>query len=205
VLRILERRSARVSSTGRDQGTFVASKPEPFVTLLERGGFGFRLVDAEASGSKTARTSTPRVEIQPASARLAGRLHIDEGSQVVSRHQQRWIDETPWALQTSFYPMVLVSMGATRLIQAEEIEEGTVTYLAQSLDIRQVSWRDEIEVRMSDMNEAAFFGLPGGGPVQVLEVSRTSFDNYGSPIRFTVTVFPADRNRVAYEDRELPH
>jgi DNA-binding GntR family transcriptional regulator len=199
VLRILERGSARAGFSAAGQETFVASKPEPFVTTLSDGEAAARLLAAGASSARAARTSPPRVEILPASARLASQLHIDEGAQVVSRHQQRWIDETPWSLQTSFYPMAVVRAGATRLLQAEDISEGTSSYLDEVLAIRQVSLRDEIEVRMPDMDESVFFGLRGGGTVPVLEVSRTARTEDGVPVRFTVTVFLADRNRVAYE------
>ena len=63
--------------------------------------------------------SQPRIEIQQASALLAGELSIEENAPVVCRHQERFIDGTPWSLQTSFYPMSLVDRGALRLIQAE--------------------------------------------------------------------------------------
>ena len=36
------------------------------------------------------------------------------GSQVISRHQRRFIDGTPWSLQTSYYPMGFVVKGADR-------------------------------------------------------------------------------------------
>ena len=45
---------------------------------------------------------------------------------------------TPWSLQTSFYPMSLAERGALRLIQAPDIKEGTVKYLAEALGIKQV-------------------------------------------------------------------
>ncbi|HEX6451234.1 MAG TPA: hypothetical protein VF060_17415, partial [Trebonia sp.] len=32
-------------------------------------------------------------------------LRLKPAEQVVSRHQQRYIDEIPWSLQTSIYPM----------------------------------------------------------------------------------------------------
>ena len=199
VLRILKRDAARIGSSAAGRDAFAASNPEPFVTTLSDGGAEARLLASGTSSARAARTSPPRVEILPASARLASQLHIDQGSQVVSRHQQRWIDETPWSLQTSFYPMELVRAGAIQLLQAQEISGGTSSYLDEVLAIRQVSLRDEIEVRMPDANESAFFGLRGGGTVPVLEVRRTARTEDDFPIRITVTVFPADRNRVAYE------
>ena len=63
---------------------------------------------------------------------MADALRIEEGDQVVSRHQQRFIDGTPFSLQTTFYPMSMVQRGATRLIEATDIPEGTVAYLADA-------------------------------------------------------------------------
>jgi DNA-binding GntR family transcriptional regulator len=36
----------------------------------------------------------------------------------------------------------------------------------------------------------------------VLEVTRVALDQNGSPIRLTATSFPADRNRLKYEEDE---
>ena len=56
---------------------------------------------------------------------------------VVSRHQRRFIDEIPWSLQTSFYPMSLVQQGASRLLPAGDIPGGTVVHLKETLGIEQ--------------------------------------------------------------------
>ena len=78
--------------------------------------------------------------------------------QVVSRHESRYIDDIPWSLQTSFYPMNFVTKGATRLLMAEDIGEGTVRYLAASIGLMQVGYRDWITLRAPDGNEQAFSG-----------------------------------------------
>jgi GntR family transcriptional regulator len=67
---------------------------------------------------------------------------------------------------------------------------------------RQASWDDDIEARMPSPDEAAFFELPADGLVPVLEVTRVSLDQNGSPIRLTATSFRADRNRLKYEEDE---
>ena len=136
---------------------------------------------------------------------VAQALHIERGAQVVSRHQQRFIDETPWSMQTSYYPMTLVTeQGATRLIQATDIPEGAVEYLAKEFGIQQVGYRDSIAVRAPDENEAAFFKIPGDGRVSVFEIFRVAFDETGDRIRLTVTVYPTDRNRFVINVGETP-
>jgi GntR family transcriptional regulator len=186
------------------QGTFVADKIVPYVTTLtidpatgRAGGEGEDPVytaAVEASG-RTPTDSDPRIEIQGASAFVAHELGLDEGAEVVSRHQQRFIDGTPWSLQTSFYDMALTERGADRLIRTRNVGEGTVAYLEEKLGIRQVRYRDLIAVRAPDEAETAFFKLPADGRVQVVEISRVGFDQSDKPFRLTVTAYPADRNQ----------
>jgi len=149
-------------------------------------------------------SSQPRVEIQQATRVVARALRLEEDAQVVSRHQQRFIDDTPWALQTTFYPMSLVQRGATRLILPTDMTEGAIEYLARECDIKQVSYRDTIAVRPPDENEARFFRLPADGRISVFEIHRLGFDREGHRIRLTVTVYPADRNRFRVEVGKVP-
>ena len=101
----------------------------------------------------------PRVEIQVPSAEVTRRLRVPPDTQVVSRHESRHIDGIPWSLQTSFYPMDFVTKGATRLLMAEDIEEGAVRYLADTIGIKQVGYTDWITARVPNKNEQSFFGL----------------------------------------------
>lgn len=190
------------------QGTFVIEKIEPFVTTLtgettplESGEV--YVAEIRAKG-RMPTLSDVRVEIQRAGADIADALRIEAGAQVVSRHQQLCIDGTPWALQTTFYPMKLVESGAIRLIQATDITEGAVTYLAQDFGIKQVGYRDSIAVRAPDENETAFFRLPADGRVQVFVIFRVGFDQDGRRFRLTVTVYPADRNRFRVNVGQVP-
>ena len=143
------------------------------------------------------------MEIQEASETVA-ELGIAVDQQVVSRHQERSIDGTPWSLQTSFYPMSLVLRGATRLIQAGDITEGTVAYLEETLGIKQVGYQDTIMVRAPHGSESRFFRLPGDGRISVIEVRRTAFDEQGAPVRLTISVYPADRNQFAVNVGQVP-
>jgi GntR family transcriptional regulator len=193
------------------QGTFVVEKFKPFVTTLTadpetgRGGGEEDVYIAEVeAGGRTSTTSDPRVEMQRASASMADALRIKEGDQVVSRHYQRFIDGAPFSLQTSFYPMDLVRRGATRLIEATDIAEGTVVYLVNTLGIKQAGYRDSIMVRPPDETETSFFRLPADGRVPVFEVYRTAFDEKGTRVRLTITVYPVDRNRLVVMVGDVP-
>jgi GntR family transcriptional regulator len=200
------------------QGTFVVEKIDPLVTTLSSTGAGGDLLSSPGLGdsdsaayaseataqSRTPRNTVPRVEIQQAAPEIATELQVDEGSTVVTRHQQRFIDDRLWSLQTTFYPMRFVEQGATRLLQAANINRGAVKYIADTLGIKEAGYRDTITVRPPDLNETTAFKLPSDGRVAVVEILRTGFDSRGMPIRLTVTVFPADRNKFVINIGRVP-
>jgi GntR family transcriptional regulator len=194
------------------QGTYVVQKIEPYVTTLTgspKAPILYGEVDDSAAGPTAGRkralfSTDPQIEIQKAPASVAMLLRIAEGSQVISRHQRRSIDGTPYSLQTSFYPMGFVVRGADRLIQADDIAIGTMKYLEQTLGLKQVGYRDWITVRTADSTEATFFNLPLDGRVGVFEVFRTAFDQTGTPMRLTVTVYPTDRNQFIVNVDDVP-
>jgi GntR family transcriptional regulator len=191
------------------QGTFVVQKISPFVTTLTgdpetSSGEGDPYIDEVEATLRRPKASPPRVEIQDADNQVATELQVKPGTTVVSRHQLRYIDDTPWSMQTSFYPMSLVEKGALRLIQAGNIDEGTVEYLRESVGIQQVGYRDTITMHAPDETETLFFKLPSDGRVPVIEVRQTAFDETGVPARLTVSVYPADRNQFAVIVGDVP-
>jgi GntR family transcriptional regulator len=197
--------------TRSGQGTFVTQKIDPFVTRLSSDQTPFVGDDTTAAyasevASRLRRpdVSVPRIEIQRATGVLAGELQITSDASVVSRHQQRFIDSLPYSLQTTFYPMRLVELGAIRLIQAEDIVEGAVGYIKAAIGIEQVGWRERIVVRVPDANETAFFNLPDDGRIAVLQFARTGYDETGQPIRLTITTYPADRNQFVLTSGSVP-
>jgi GntR family transcriptional regulator len=82
---------------------------------------------------------------------------------------------------------------ASRLLIAEEIEEGTVRYLEAKMSIMQTSYRDWITARSPDDGEQKLFDIPHDS--MVFEIFRSAFDQHGGAMRVTVTVFPCDRNQ----------
>jgi GntR family transcriptional regulator len=189
------------------QGTFVTPRIDPFVTTLtgppSKGGDSSAAYLSEVNESNRQPSVTlPRVEIQVPSADVTRRLRVPPTTQVVSRHESRHIDGIPWSLQTSFYPMDFITKGATRLLMAEDIGEGAVHYLADTIGIRQVGYTDWITARVPNKNEQSFFGL--ADDATVFEIFRTGFDQTGTPLRVTVMVWPADRNQFIVNVGEVP-
>jgi GntR family transcriptional regulator len=189
------------------QGTFVVQKIAPFVTTLsgEPGtGEGVTYHFQVSRHGRTPSSTDPQVEIQKANGGVAAELRLKEGAPVISRHERRFIDGTPWSMQTSFYPQGFVLQGAARLLSADNIAEGAVRYLSETLGLRQVGYRDWVTVRAPNVTEADFFRLPQDGRVAVFENFRTAFDQTGAPMRVTVTVFPTDRNQFIVEVGDVP-
>lgn len=193
------------------QGTFVIRKIDPFVTTLSgdpdsgmAGDEGASYLSMVSDQNRKPDFSPLQVEIQEASGDMAAALEIPEGAEVISRHERRLIDGTPWSMQTSYYPMEFADRGAERLRRARNIEEGTVRYLADTLHIRQVGYRDRITVRAPNPIEAEFFKLPSDGRVPMYEITRTAYDGNGQPMRVTVAVYPADRNQFIVDVGKVP-
>lgn len=192
-------------------GTFVTQPTDPFITTLSAdpetglgGGEGGAYLSEVRAGGRRPGMSKPQVEVQSATRLVAAELRLEPGSSVVSRHQRRHIDDVPYSLQTSYYPMSLVDRGASRLRENVEIEQGTVRYLRDRLGVEQAGYRDRIAVRVPDENETAFFRLPGDGRVAVFVTYRTAFDKRQAPFRLTISVFPADRNRFLVRAGPVP-
>jgi GntR family transcriptional regulator len=192
------------------QGTFVTDLIVPFVTTLTgdpeiaAGGEGVTYSQEVKARRRQPKDSPPRVEIQDANDRIAAELQLDDDRMVISRHQRRLIDDTPWSMQASYYPMRFVRDGAERLLQATNIEQGTVEYLRDKLGIEQAGYRDHIIVRPPGEEETSFFRLPDDGRVSVIETRRTAYDEDGVPMRLTVSVYPADRNQLAVHVGKVP-
>jgi GntR family transcriptional regulator len=192
------------------QGTFVVQTITPFVTTMTvdlAAGFGGEdrtYVMEVTAQRRTPDARTPRVEIQKASETGATELQLAPDADVVSRHQQRYIDETPWSLQTSFYPRYLDEAGAERLSRAGNIDQGAVSYIEEMLTIKLAGWRDKITVRAPDETETGFFKLPDDGRVAVIETRRAGFDQAGQPFVLTVSVYPADRNQFVINVGDVP-
>jgi GntR family transcriptional regulator len=201
-------------------GTFIRKQYEPFVTTLSGewqpgsdsglgGGEGSAAFNEVEARSREGKFLLPRVEIQLARKKVAERLRVPVGTNVISRHQRRFIDEQPWSLQTSYYPMSLYERGAKKLIQADDIPEGAVRHLGEVLQLKQVGYRDRIAVRRANDSELEFFGLREDAGIPMMVLLRTAYGIDGAasepfPFRFTESVFPGDRNQFVINAGEVP-
>lgn len=193
------------------QGTFVPKKINPYVTTLsaDRTGLGtdegVRKRDEASTQKRVLKTSAVQVEIQGEQVEeIVAALKLKPDSEVISRHERRFIDGTPWSMQTSYYPVEFADRGADRLMSSRNVDEGTVQYLKDSLGIFQKSYRDWIIVRAPKPTEVDFFSLPPDGRVSMFEITRTAFDGNQQPMRVTVTVYPTDRSQFIVNSGDVP-
>jgi GntR family transcriptional regulator len=182
------------------QGTFVMHEIDPFVTVLNTeastgfgGGDGAQYLSQVRAGHREPRATVPEVKVEKPPEEVTSRLRLPPGSQVVSRYQERYIDEIPWQRQKTFYLWEFIEKGATMLLTATDIEEGAVRYLADTIGVRQIGYRDWITARLPDGDEQRFFSV--GHDATMFVIFRTAFDENKKPMRLTVTVSPADRNQ----------
>jgi GntR family transcriptional regulator len=193
------------------KGTFVSKRASPIVTTLSSdpktgrgGGEGLVYTAEVAASGRSPSAQDPRVEIIKAGPAIARLLGIAEGTEVIVRHQERYVDDLPWSLQTSYYPMSLVERGATKLLLPSDIQPGTVAYLREVCDIRQDGYQDAMEWRGPNKVETDYFDLPADGRVQIVEIRRIAFDQNEKRVRLTITVYRADRNRFVINVGKVP-
>ena len=201
---LLEKRGGR-------EGNWVTKAHVPFVTTLSTdpktglgggGEEGATYPEVVHEQGREARADVPEVKVVKCPRDIAVGLSVSTGENVVSRHQDRYIDGTIWTRQTSYYPLEWVNRGAASLLVPEDIPEGTVKYL-ETINLKQEGYRDLISARLPDDKERTLFNLTHSHTV--IEVFRTSFAEDGTPIRVTVTVFPSDRNQIAYNIGTVPN
>jgi GntR family transcriptional regulator len=185
------------------QGTFATQRAELFTVRLGDPGWDSPFLP-ELLGAQKFEASRPTVEVSYSIPEIRRELLLSEGSQIISRHHQRYIGSIPWSLQTSFYLMQLVHAGATRLLAAEELERGAVQYIEETLGITQVGWSERLHVRPPEEGEARFLNLPDDGRIPVIVSTRTAYDQHGVPFCVTVTVYPTDRNQFVFAGGEVP-
>jgi DNA-binding GntR family transcriptional regulator len=200
-----------VSEQGK--GTFVVPRPDIVHVTLRATELGLAPGaasadwynrDAAIPADRDVSVSPVKVEVQEGTKVIARYLQSNPGSEFISRHQEIFLDGRPWVLQTSFYPLEFATGGASRLLYPRDIPEGAVAYLGEALGYREVGFHDEIKARVPDENEKRFFSLGDSAASIVFETVRTAYSPDGKAFRLTVTVWPADRTRLHYNDGKVP-
>jgi GntR family transcriptional regulator len=193
-----------IVETRQGMGTFVRRPAAPLTVVLTREEDWQAGENTDAApqpvGEHTHRPVTARflAETASATAEVATALNVAEGARVVVRRSQLHLDQQPWSLVASYYPMDVA--GGTPLERAGYVERSAGLVLAER-GHRPAGYRDDIYARMPDPAEADFFRLATGIPVTV--VSRTAYDAT-RPIRLTTYLYRADQVRLGHEMGGIP-
>ncbi len=193
-------------SSEQGRGAFV--RPKPHVRLLVTGA-SFRkhralgLAGFNAQALEQGQRPEQRIRSVAtvgASAEVAMRLNVDEGSPVVVRRRVFLLESQPAALCDSYYPAGLASGTA---IERPGRIRGGVYALIEDPDgpIRRQIARsvDDLVARMPTHDEAVELRLPPGVPV--VRVLRTVFDSDDLPVEVQDSVVAADRHEFRYEEQ----
>jgi GntR family transcriptional regulator len=190
--------------TRQGLGTFVQAPAKPITALLSRVKGPPSAIHASTAlpvlGTDPATPETVRVLVETleATASVAEKLAIDPGDPVIVRRTSQHIEDMPWLMINSYFPLDLVR--DTPLAQPGLIPEGTYTVLAE-LGHEQIGSMDKIAARMPDAREFDFFRLTTGTPVIV--VNRTSY-SAERPIRLTRYIYRGDRVQLAHVQGSIP-
>jgi GntR family transcriptional regulator len=128
-------------------------------------------------------------------ADLAGVFGVDEGSVLTIRRCNRFVDEQPSMIETSYFPAWLVDE-LPRLREPVDIEEGTTLYLAEHgypIDHRM----DQISGRPQTREEQSFLQLPFSE--WMLARISPAYIPDGRVARFMVSVYPAAKYTLVYQ------
>ena len=197
----------RLVETRPGKGTFVTRAIKPFVTVLspptrDEGGEG-QAYPIEVTGQIPAgRVGPLAVASLRCPPEVADLLGISPDAEVIGRSLDRYIGDVLWSVQTSYYPRKWHDDGAGRLLKSADIPEGAIRYLGSALGLKQVAYEDWITARPAKEDESLRFGLPH--TASMFLIYRTGFTVDGTPIRVTVTLYPADRNQFRYRYDNLP-
>lgn len=115
-------------------------------------------------------------ELRPATADVADKLGIEEGSQVLYLRRRRCTDGTPIAVLENYLPL-----GLTSVTREQLTSRGLYQMLrAQGVAIQVANQR--IGARRAHGDEGELLGIERNGPV--LTMDRVAFDNSGNAIEY---------------------
>ncbi|WP_432092934.1 GntR family transcriptional regulator [Streptomyces sp. bgisy100] len=142
----------------------------------EAWGNGRSLWSADDDG-RTVAVDRASVDEQPAPARVAAVLGLEEGDAVCVRSRRYVLDGKPVLLAVSYLPAALVSGSA---ITRQDTGPGGIYARLADLGHKPVHFREEIRSRMPSADEADGLELSMGTPVFL--ISRTAFTADGRAV-----------------------
>lgn len=122
----------------------------------------------------------------PADSKVASRLRIERGSNVVYISRLRYADQEPVQIERSFFPLKYAF-----LLDADFDDNSLFDYLREKAGVRVASSEKMIELCRATSEEAALLGLKKGD--YLLFVRSTAFDKNGDPMYCGIQIINGDR------------
>jgi GntR family transcriptional regulator len=125
---------------------------------------------------------------------IAARLGLDDGETAVARRRFRYVDDIPYGISISYFPLAIVR--GSEIVEPTDIERGANRVLAE-LGHEQVRYVDQITARMPASDEVSALEIPAGTPIH--EHVRIGYDADDLAVRVAVSVLPSDKHIIQYE------
>lgn len=173
---------------------FHAERSESQERIMERHESGMDAWRADATDQGLEPGQSIAVAIDEAAPEVALRLGIADGELVVARRRIRTINGLPHNINDSYYPKDIAY--GTPIMEPADIPQGVIA-LMRDMGYEQVWYRDDLETRMPDPDEADRLQIPPGVPVLVQY--RTGYTEEGRAVKVTITIWPGDRTSLIYD------
>ena len=173
----------------KGKGTFVADTKINESLVQKLTGF---YQDMVGKGLKPV-TKVLKMEIIPASEKVARYLEIPAGSDVVEIERLRFIDSTPIHLVTSYVPYNLVP----KLANVDLTNRSFYEFLETECGLFIARGRRYIEAVVANETEAKSLNVERGAPLVMLE--SITFLEDGTPIEYYHALHRGDRTRFEVE------
>lgn len=155
-------------------------------------GGGRSIWSADLGVRPHAGTTTITVEDPP--RRIAHVLELNEGTPVVVRRRQFFVDDRPLQLATSYYPQPLVAGSA--ILDQNTGDGGAYARLAE-LGHKPVRFREELQTRMPREAERHALALAQGTPV--ILIVRTAYTADDQPVEVNEMTLDASSYLLEYK------
>lgn len=173
--------------------TFHASKSESMDRADERRIVGIDAWVADVREERREPSQKITTEIVNASTAIARCLEIEEGTPVVVRRRLRMVDGEPHNTADTYYPMDIAE--GTPIMYPNDVTQGVIALMREMGHV-QVRYGYELSWRMPNPKESRTLDIPPGIPVLI--EAHTGYTKE-RPVKVTVTTWPGDRARFAFE------
>lgn len=186
-LKELEYKGIVVRKKGK--GTFVA-EPKIHESLVQKlTGFHHDMVNR----GYTPITKILKNEVTAADAKIAGRLGLGVGDQVIVIERLRSIDDEPITLTVTYLPYALCPSVATADLENRSLYQ----YLEDECGLTIANGRRTLEAVLANDYEASLLQIKKGAPLVLL--NSISYLEDGTPLEYYHAVHRGDRSKFEVE------